>query len=152
MAAPTPAPAHDAPGHPRLLGVLVALGICAVVIAGEVVVFGSSIMVLSLLIAPYLGWCLGPDAAAGRRAGRTVLEMAGVSVLYGAFLVSMAGQTDAYVAWDGPFDRAAEVIGIALIGLVVFGLPALLLTSVCALAWYLTVRQLAGGGGQAAGA
>jgi hypothetical protein len=138
-----PRPAHDAPGHPRLIGLAVATLIALGVLAAELVVFGTSIMLVSLLIAPYLGWCLGPDAAASRRPARTVIEMAGISVLYGALLVSMAGQVDPYVVWEGPWDRAVDVIGIAIIGLMIFGLPALGLTLACAMAWYAAVRRLA---------
>jgi hypothetical protein len=87
---PVPAPADDAPRHARLTGVLVASGVATAVLALEQMAFHTTITAVGLIVAPYLGWCLGPDAARFRRPARTVVEMAFVAVIFGAFI--MAGR------------------------------------------------------------
>jgi hypothetical protein len=146
---PVPA-ADDAPRHARLAGFLVATGIAIAVLIVEQMTFHTTITALGLLVAPYLGWCLGPDAASFRRPARTVLEMATVAVVFGAFLMAwqMGGGG---LLYDDPgtslVSELARFAGLDTIGLMIFGLPALTLTLVCSIVWYRVVYRLTSGRG-----
>ena len=141
---PVPARDHDAPGHPRLAGFLVALAIATGVLLIERMIFHSWITILGVLVAPYLGWCLGPEAASFRRPARTVLEMAFVAVVFGAVLMAAQLTTSGASTSEPALSTVVlQVVGLALLGLVIFGIPALILATGCALAWYFAVCWLA---------
>jgi hypothetical protein len=146
---PVPAPADDAPRHPRLTGFIVASGVAVAVLVVEQIAFHTAVTALGLLVAPYLGWCLGPDAAAFRRPARTILEMAFVAVVFGAFIVAWQMGGMALVGDPGTSlaGELARFVGLATIGVVIFGLPALTLTIACSLIWYAVVHRLLTGRG-----
>ena len=140
---PVPAPSDDAPRHARLTGFIVASGIAVAVLLVEQAALHTWVTALGLVIGPYLGWCLGPDAAGYRRPARIVLEMAATATLVGAVLVatlmvlSTPTQTSPELA-----TRLAPIIALAMFGLLIYGLPALLVTTVCASIWYFVVHRL----------
>ena len=139
-----PQPPLPAVPHSRSIGFAVAFGIAAVVALIETLVFHSQVTALGLLLAPYLGWNLGPDAAAFRRPTRTILEMAGMATLFGAILVAIFMMLTPMTA-TSLVDLVAGTVVFAVLGLVIFGLPALFATSICAWVWYHAVLRLAAG-------
>lgn len=130
--------------HSRLIGFMIALAIAATVASIETLVFHSQVTALGLLLAPYLGWNLGPDAAAFRRPTRTILEMAGMATFFGAILVAIFMMPTPMTA-TSMVDLVAGTLVFAVLGLLIFGLPALFATSICAWAWYFAVLRLSGG-------
>ena len=140
---PVPTTPNDAPRHARLAGFIVASGVAIAVVAIERLTLHTWITALGLVIGPYLGWCLGPDAATFRRPARTVVEMAVVATVIGAVLVAMLMVlTTPSEASPELATQLAPIIVIAMFGLLIYGLPALFVTTLCALTWYVMVHRL----------
>lgn len=144
--AQVPQPPLQTVPHSRWIGFMVALGIAAAVAIIETLASHTQVTALGLFVAPYLGWNLGPDAAAFRRPVRTIFEMAGMATLFGALLLAMFMMVTPLTS-TSIVDLVAGVFVFAGLGLLIYGLPALVVTSICAWAWYHAVLRLTGGHG-----
>lgn len=84
-----------------------------------------------------LGFWLGPRTVDHPATAAVVLMIGAVAL--SALVVAMAGSTEAVA-------NPLSIVAVAVIGLVIFGLPALLVTGPAAVAWLLVMRWIAARG------
>ncbi len=127
------------PVHLRLAGSAVALAIAVSEAAVASFVFHLDALWAGVASVTLLGWWLGPGVV--RTPKLAGVRMAVLSVILSALLVSGAvamayPPTDTYLV-------IGEVPAMALIGVLLFGLPAFALTGLSSVAWVIGVRWLA---------
>lgn len=121
--------------------------------AGGVLGFLSFVGLLGVPIGALLGWLMAPRAARAGSTGETValgLGVAGVAVVLGTLEVSAlfliplvaAGQS-AGSAGDGAVTLAFGFVVVPVLGLLIFGLPAFVITAPIAILGAALVRALA---------
>lgn len=92
-----------------------------------------------VVIAPVLGWLFAPEAAGPRAANglRATLWVSLIGVVVGAFLtagIASLGVTENFG------DQFRDTVAVGLIGLILFGLPAMLPAILVTLVWVGMVR------------
>lgn len=119
--------------NPGWAGAVLGSAIGGVCLLVEVLAFGSWVMVIAVGVGGLLGWVEGPRVAQTRRFGRSIIRMSILAVLLGDVTVSLM-----LVGPDG--GGAPNVIGVGFLGLAIFGLPALALTTAASGVWAVTFR------------
>lgn len=131
----------------RTLGSAMALAFGAgTAVAGQLLVDGWAVAWVGVPVAGLAGWWLGPRATRGGGA----LRMALICTVGGAILVGILIAASAALAPYGPDLAPAEalvnVVGggvvLGIIGILVFGLPALVVLIPIAFGWQVAVRLL----------
>ena len=126
----------------RALGAVVAFAIALGPLLIEVVAFGTRFLLAGVVTAPVVGWLLADNAAATRPPAALAIRMATVTTLLGDAVIATA-LAIASVRPGSPGSIVEGLLGLVqlfLFGLVVFGLPALVLTAACAWIWLRVVR------------
>lgn len=106
--------------------------------AGEYGLNATSFTAPAVLLGPLLGAWLGPAVRIDEPLlGGLSFRLAALAVLLGAVLTP--------ILWSGPaaFEELGSVLGIAVLGLFLFGLPMLAVTVPCAVLWTFIVRTAA---------
>ena len=141
----------------RSLGALTAAMI-ALLAAGLALALGGDLFVLSAIPAAALvGAILGPSVWPGHSVWGAVAAMAALTVVVADMFVLVGLLVGAHLASGAAAnaDLAATIVGlgyIGLIGLVIVGVPMLIVTTPCAIAWALIVRHLVSHGHGVSGA
>jgi hypothetical protein len=125
----SPRPVRNASWAGAILGAAIG-GVCLLV---ELRAFGTVVMLAAVPTGAVLGWIEGKRVGRTGRLAGSVVRMSVLAVLLGDFLVSFAFAGGDVTALPG-------VIVLAFIGLLYFGLPALVLTAAASGVWAVTFR------------
>jgi hypothetical protein len=146
--APATELSRDEAGSParRWTGAAVAFSIAFV--AGLIGLgFRAPLLLLGIPAATVAGWFLGPTVNAASGIGGLSVAMAVVTVGIADALVVLGGAvgslTSSSTSGLDPLTAIAGAVFLWVVGLVVVGIPMLVITVPCGLAWAVVVRMLA---------
>jgi hypothetical protein len=134
----------------RWLGAVVAIAIAAVPATAGLFLAGNPFLVLGLPAAAVAGVVLGPSIRAREPVAGVVVAMATLSIGVGYGIVVGSMIVDAAAGSSGlgfgPGSVWTGIAYVAMLGLMIVGVPMLLVTVPCAMVWGFVVRRLIEGG------